>query len=112
MKMNWIENVFRDVRHALRTIRKMPAVAAVQPIAGVANSGKFFSLEPRTEAGGYTGTSWLEFLDLQARLRLVSDLFATRVVPCNGGATGEAERAFGMQVSGNYFSALRLQPAL
>jgi predicted permease len=136
MKMNWIENIFRDVRHALRTIRKMPAVAAVvivslgigigvnaavfswiqavalQPIAGVANSGKFFSLEPRTEAGGYAGTSWLEFLDLQPRLRLVSDLFATRIVPCNVGVAGEAERAFGMQVSGNYFSALRLQPAL
>jgi len=134
--MNWIENAYRDARHALKMIARMPALAAVvvvslgigigvnaavfswiqavalQPIAGVANSGSIYLLEPRTEAGGYPGTSWLEFRDLQARLRLVSDVIATRIVPLNVGVTGETERAFGMQVSGNYFSALRLQPAL
>jgi predicted permease len=134
--MRWIENIYRDVRHALKMITRMPALAAVvvvslgigigvnsavfswiqaialQPIAGVANSGGIYSLEPRTAGGGYPGTSWLEFGDLSARLRLVRDVFAVRVVPFNIGATGETERAYGMQVSGNYFSALGLQPTI
>ena len=134
--MNWMEHAYRDVAHAVKMIWKMPALAAVvvvslgigigvnaavfswiqaialQPIAGVANSGSIYSLEPRGSSGGYIGTSWLEFLDLQARLRTVRDLFATRIVPFNVGTTGETERAFGMQVSGNYFSALRLQPTI
>jgi predicted permease len=33
-------------------------------------------------------------------------------VPLNVGVTGETERAFGMEVSGNYFSALGLKPAI
>lgn len=134
--MNWIDHVYRDVRHALRMIGKMPAVAAVvvvslgigigvnaavfswiqavalQPIAGVANSAGIYLLEPRSDAGGFPGTSWLEFKDLESRLRFVSDLFATRIVPLNVGATSETERAFGMQVSGNYFVALQLRPAI
>jgi predicted permease len=134
--MNWIENVYRDVLHALKMIVKMPVLAtvvivslgigigvnaavfswvqaiALQPIAGVAHSGSFYSLEPCTESGSYIGTSWLEFRDLQARLRFVRDLFAMRIVPLNVGIAGETERAFGMQVSGNYFSALGLRPAI
>jgi len=40
------------------------------------------------------------------------DVLACRIVPFNVGETGRVERTFGLMVSGNYFSALGLRPAI
>ena len=45
-------------------------------------------------------------------MRTLPDLFAFRMVPFNVGDTGRPERTHGLLVSGNYFSALGLKPAL
>ncbi|MFZ0820224.1 MAG: ABC transporter permease [Candidatus Acidiferrales bacterium] len=134
--MSWIEHAVRDVRHALQMISRMPGLAAVvivslgigigvntavfswiqavaiQPLPGVANSGSLFLVEPRTGTGAYPGVSWLEFGELQQGLHQIRETFAFRMAPCNVGPTSESERAYGLLVSGNYFSALHLQPAL
>src|SRR6266571_3631232 len=128
--------MIRDLRDALRTIVRMPALAAVviislgagigvntvvlswiqmrifQPLPGVARSGSFYGLEPRTDAGVYTGVSWLEYRDLRERLRAFREILAFRMVALYVGETGRVERTYGMLVSGNYFSALGLKPAL
>ncbi len=134
--MSWLENMRRDVIHAWRMIRRMPGVAAVmiislgigigvntavfswiqavwlQPLPGVQNSGNLILIEPRAENGGYPSASWLEYRDLSERLGGLRDIFAFRMAPFNVGETGHAERTYGLLVSGNYFSALRLQPEI
>jgi predicted permease len=132
----FIEHLLADLRNAVRTIGRMPGLAAViilslaigiganttilswiqmillQPLPGVSGASNFLLVEPRAETGGYPGASWLEYRDLQTQLPALRDIVATQMVPFNVGAPGRTERTHGQLVSGNYFSALGLQPAL
>lgn len=122
-------------RHALRTIARMPGLAAVvvlslgvgiglntavfswiqaivlKPIPGVERSASFYHVEARSDTGTYPGLSWLEYRDLQTRLEGIDDLIAFRMAPLNVGEPGRTERTYALLVSGNYFSALGLRPA-
>ena len=82
-----------------------------QPIPGVAGAASFNLVEPRTETGMNPGTSWLEYRDLRERLHTFRDLLAFRMTALYVGEPGQVERAYGLLVSGNYFSALGLRPA-
>jgi predicted permease len=62
--------------------------------------------------GMFMGMSWLEYRDLREHLQSFDGLIAFRMVPFNVGESGRAVRAYGQLVSGNYFTALRLRPAL
>jgi macrolide transport system ATP-binding/permease protein len=128
--------MLQEIRHAWRAIRKMPVVATVivvslaigigvnaaifswvqavilQPLPGVPDAGGFYAVEPRAETGSYPGVSWLEYQDLRERLTAFPDLIAFRMMPFNVGEPGQARRGYGLLVSGNYFSALQLRPAL
>ena len=128
--------MFGDLRHAWRSIVRMPVVATVvvvslgvgigantavfswvqamflQPLPGVAGASRLHLIEPRNDTGSYPGASWLEYQDLKQRMRALPDLIAFRMVPLNVGEPGRVERAYGELVSGNYFSALGLTPAL
>jgi predicted permease len=131
-----IENLMGDLRNAGRTISRMPGLAAViiislaigigvnttifswiqmilfEPIPGVSGGANFLMVEPRSETGGYTGASWLEYCDLQKQVPALRDIVATQMVPFNVGEKGQTERTHGQLVSGNYFSALGLKPAI
>jgi hypothetical protein len=132
----FLENLLGDLRNAARTIRRMPGLATViivslaigigvntvvfswiqmillQPLPGVRGASNFLLVEPRAETGGYPGASWLEYRDLQTQLPALRDLVAFQMVPFNVGETGQTERTFGQLVSGNYFSALALEPVI
>jgi predicted permease len=125
----------RDLRHALHTLRRTPFVAALvivstavgigvnttvfswldavvlQPIAGVRDAGAVRVVEPRTERGGYPGASWLEYRDLASALASFESLAAFRMTPLDVGLADGSDRAYGLLVSGNYFSALGLRAA-
>jgi len=131
-----LEMFWSDLRHAWRMILKMPVTAAVvigslgigigvnatvfswiqavvfSPIPGVSDSGSFQLVEPRADTGSYPGMSWLEYRDLRESMSSVRDLLAFRMSPFYVGDTGRTERIYGLLVSGNYFSALGLKPAL
>ena len=131
-----LESVWSDVRYAWRMILKMPLTAAVvigslgvgigvnatvfswiravvfEPLPGVSGSGDLQLVEPRTETGSYPGVSWLEYRDLTERLNSFRSLLAFRSVPFNVGESDHMQRFYGLLVSGNYFSALGLRPAL
>jgi len=131
-----IENLLGDLRNAGRTIRHMPGLAAVivvslaigigvnttilswiqtilyKPLPGVSGAANFLLVEPRSETGGYPGASWLEYRDLQAQMPTLRDIMASQMVPFNVGEKGQTERTHGQLVSGNYFSALGLKPAI
>jgi len=84
----------------------------VHPLPGVAESGKLHLIEPRSDSGSYPGMSWPEYRDLRDRLTSLPELIAFRMAPFYIGEPGRIERTYGQFVSGNYFSALRLRPAL
>src|SRR3954471_1917121 len=128
--------MIHDLRQAWRMIGRMPGLAAVvivslgigigvntavfswiqalvlQPIPGVAAPSSVQLVEPRADTGSYPGASWLEYRDLHDRMTTLPDLFAFRMVPFTVGEPGSPERTHGLLVSGNYFSALGLRPAL
>ena len=131
-----LDNLAGDFRNAARTIRRMPGLAVVivislavgigvntttfswiqlillQPLPGVSGAANFLLVEPRTETGGYPGASWLEYRDLQTQVPALREIVATEMVPFNVGETSQTERVHGQFVSGNYFSALGLKPAI
>ncbi len=132
----FIENLLGDLRSAGRSISRMPGLAAViivslaigigvnttifswiqmilfQPMPAVTGAANFLLVEPRTETGGYSGASWLEYRDLQRQVPALRDVVASQMVPFNVGVPGQTERTHGQLVSGNFFSALGLKPAI
>jgi predicted permease len=132
----FIENLLGDFGNAGRTIRRMPGLAAViivslaigigvnttifswiqmillEPLPGVRGASNFLLVEPRSETSGYPGASWLEYRALRTQVPALRDLVASQMVPFNVGETGQTERTHGQLVSGNYFSALGLKPAM
>ncbi|HYE86174.1 MAG TPA: ABC transporter permease, partial [Vicinamibacterales bacterium] len=123
------------MRHALRSIARMPGLAAVvvlslgvgigvntavfswiqaiilKPIPGVDNSSSFYHVEPKSDTGTYPGMSWREYRDLIPRLQSFEELAVSRMVPLNIGESGRTERTYAQLVSGNLFRALNLRPA-
>jgi predicted permease len=83
----------------------------LKPIPGVAGSGRFYHVEPKSDTGTYPGMSWAEYRDLHARLSSLDELVAYRMVPFNVGEPGRTERTYAQLVSGNFFDALGIQPA-
>ncbi len=131
-----IAAAMQDVRHACRSIARMPVMAAVvvtslgigigvntvvfswiqarilQPLPGVSAAASFHWIEPRRDTGVYPGVSWPEYRDLCARLRSFRELIAFRMAPLYVGDAGQVERAYGLLVSGNYFTDLGIRPVL
>jgi len=93
----WLENLLRDVCYALRQMRKSPgfALLAIGTLAlGVgANTAIFAVIEsvvlrplpyahadrllyigPKSDAPGFTKTSWLNYRDIRSQSRLLKDL--------------------------------------
>src|SRR2546428_6562990 len=80
--------MIHEVRHAWRTLVRMPVLSIVvvvslgagigvntavfswiqavilRPLPGVRDAGGFYTVEPRAETGSYPGMSWLEYRDL------------------------------------------------
>ena len=131
-----IDAMGRDVLHGWRMIRRMPGLSAVvivslgigigvntavfswiqlvvlRPLPGVAHPSRIHLVETMDEVGSRPGVSWVEYGDLRERLPAFAELFAARMVPLNLAEPGRTERRFGQLVSGNYFAALELRPAL
>lgn len=136
LSLPFVENLLTDLRNARRSISRMPGLAAVviislaigigvntvifswiqmilfEPMPAVGGAANFLLVEPRTETGGYPGASWLEYRDLQKQVPALRDIVASQMVPFNVGEKGQTERTHGQLVSGNYFSALKLKPAI
>jgi putative ABC transport system permease protein len=84
----------------------------LRPLPGVTGSMNLLLVEPINDSGLYVGTSWPEYLDIRARVASLTGLIAARMVPLYVGEPGATERAFGVLVSDNYFSALGVNAAL
>jgi predicted permease len=134
--MTALDHLARDLRHAARSVARMPVLATVvvvslaigigvnaaifswiqglvfKPLPGVRDAASFQLIEPRSDIGSHVGTSWPEYRDLRERLTSFREILAYRMVPLTIGASPNTFRAYGQLVSGNYFSALGLEPSL
>jgi predicted permease len=136
LTMTWLDHFGRDARQAARAIVRMPVLATVvvvslaigigvnaaifswiqglvfKPLPGVRDAASFLLIEPRSDIGSSVGTSWLEYRDLRERLTSFREILLFKMVPLTIGAPPNTVRAYGQLVSGNYFSALGLEPSL
>ena len=125
-----------DVIPALRALTRTPVMAAVvvlslgvgigvntvvfswiqalvfRPIPGVDDASSFHLIETRGEGNVRPGSSWREYQDLKEQVPSLDNLLAFRMVPLNVGTPPRTERTYALLVSGNYFDALGLRPAL
>ena len=133
----WIaDELWRDVRGALRAVRRAPMTAAVvvlslgagigvntvvfswldsavlRPLPGVRGASSLVLIESRQADGGEAGISWLDYLDYRRRLTTFRDLLTFRMAPLYVGDPGSTEREYGLLVSDIYFAGLGLRPAL
>jgi predicted permease len=111
----------REIRLAVRAIRRMPVLASVvvlslgagigvnttvfswmqslvlSPLPGVRDASSFYLIEPRAETGTYPGVSWIEYRDLQAALPSFREIVAASIAPfnvtCRAGADGGRDAA-------------------
>jgi predicted permease len=128
-----IENLVRDVRFALRMLRKSPGFTAVAVVTlavaiganavvfGVLNALILRPLNvPQAESlwGLERGNdkavnqSYPDYLDLRDRNRSFEDLAAYNVAPVGLDTGNNPSSAWILEVTGNYFDALGIQPYL
>src|SRR6201996_9209933 len=133
----WLEQLGRDVRYALRQLRKSPgftitatAMLAVaicanstvfswidgtmlRPIPGARNTGKLVSLQRGERNFSPTPPfSYLDYRDLREQNRTLTGILAYHNdwIALTGGA--QPERVYIANVSANYFDVLGIQPML
>src|SRR5262245_14464871 len=138
MHVRRIEMITQDIRYGWRLMVRKPAFALVavltlglgiganvtmfswtqimlqRQVRGVSDGGRLVALNGTTRSRIDLSISYPDFVDLrQRRPDSVEDLIAFTLAPMslrtNG---GDPQRTFGQLVSGNFFSALGVRPAL
>lgn len=131
-----MEDLARNVRHALRGLRKSPGftVVAVATLAlGIGVNATIFSLVSAvlfrplpvdrpselvnvygrsTESPGHDGLSYLNYLDYRAQSETLTGLVAHTNFFANLSIGGSSELVVGEVVSDNFFEVLGVRPAL
>ena len=136
-KVNWIQNFTQDLRYGVRMLRKSPGVTAVVAITlalGVGANTALFSIvdsfllrplpvpspeqitvlaiQQKDAPIGSSGFSYPEFLDYRGQAVTFSDVFGIVISSIQLTANDRSDQCFVNYVSGNFFSALGVKPAL
>lgn len=134
-KVNWIQNLVKDLRHGLRLLRKSPGftVVAVLTLAlGIGANTAIFSLAdviirrpislPQLDrlvavsevatASDDTGISAANFRDLESECHALSALAAYQNVSVSLTGQTEPEKLNGVAITANFFSVIGVQPGL
>ena len=133
----FLENMARDLRFGFRTLAKSPGLTVIVVITlalGIGANSAIFSIvngmllrplpvrapeqimflaaEQKGASLQSYMVSYLDFLDYQKQVSTFSDLFAYETALVGLSAGGRADEIAASCVTGNYFSALALQPTL
>jgi len=89
----------------------------LRPPPGVGEADRLADIGRSRGGQGFDTNSYPNYLDIRARATSFSDVYAYRVDPqamslgaSDADAAAGAERVYGMPVSANYFTALRVEP--
>ncbi len=127
-----MDNLFKDIRYAFRSLVKHPGFAAIAVITlalGIGANTAIFSLvntvllrplpvpQPeqivsvalRGKSDSILAFSYPNYKDFRDRNQVLSGLLAYRFVPMSLSRDGANERIWGYEVSGNYFDMLGVQ---
>ncbi len=132
-----VDNLFQDIRYALRSFRTAPTATLIaaltiaigigatttimgvanafllRPPAGVAEPGRMVTVHALSNDGSsFHAFSYLDYKDLAATNAGLSDLVAYSGEPVSLSSGGEPELKLALEVSGNYFRMLGVKPAL
>ena len=135
-QVHWLENVARDIRFGFRMLRKSSGVTVVVVIAlalGVGANTAIFSvvngfllrplpvpspaqitvlaIQQKDAPVGSSGFSYPEFVDFRKQAIALSNIFGMVLSTVQLTANDQSEECSANYVSGNFFSALGLQPA-
>src|SRR5277367_3825381 len=135
-QVRWLENFVRDIRFGFRMLRKSPGVTVVVVIAlalGVGANTAIFSvvngfllrplpvpspeqitvlaIQQKDAPVGSGGFSYPGFVDFRKQAGSVADIFGIVIGTVQFTADDQSEECFANYVSGNFFTALGLQPA-
>jgi predicted permease len=128
-----LDEIARDVRYAVRQLRRSPgfALTAILTLAlgiganvvvfGVLNAlllrpiqvahvDRLVQVEQRQQ--GYITQSYPDYIDFRARNSTFSDMASFSIDEVGMSSGGAAQRAWGYEASGNYFDTLNVQPQL
>jgi predicted permease len=128
-----LDGLARDIRHAVRQLRRSPGLAltAILTLAlgiganvvvfgvlntmilrplNIAGADRFFELAQR--GVGDDNQSYPDFVDFRARNSAFDDLAAYRLGYVGMSTGGTAQKCWEYEVSGNYFDMLGVQPQL
>ncbi|HWB97560.1 MAG TPA: ABC transporter permease [Bryobacteraceae bacterium] len=85
----------------------------LRPFPGVGDPQELALIETVTPTGEYlVNTSYLDYRDYAANLKLVSGISLARFTPLSVGPEGRTSRAWAELVSPNYFDVLKVKPLL
>ncbi len=132
-----MRTLWQDVVFGLRVLKSSPGVTLVavvtlalgiavnttvfswiqavlfDPLPGVAKARELVLLETVAATGEHIGnTSYLDFRDYQANLKMISGIAIGRHTPLSVGIDGHTERAWAELVSANFFDLLGVKPVL
>ncbi len=129
--------ILKDLRFGLRILRHSPWFTTVamltlglgiavnttvfswvnsvllHPFPGAGHPGELALIETLTPTGEFlVNTSYFDYLDYRANLKLFSGIALGRFTPLSVGADGKTSRAWAELVSANYFDVLQVKPFL
>jgi predicted permease len=130
-----MDTLFQDLRYTFRGFRRTPGIVAViilslglgiganatvyswmeallfHPLPAIPESDRLVNVSGATPDGGDWSLSYPAFVDWRANARTV-DIAVADFTQLSLRTGDQAERVWGMYVSGNYFDAIRVQPSL
>ena len=131
------ETAWQDVRYGLRLLRRSPLFTAtaalslaigiganttifsvasallLRPLPGLAEPARLVDIGRTTNGSGFDTATYPNYKDLRERVTTLSEIYAFRGEPqaISLADGNDADRIYGMPVSGNYFRALGTTPA-
>ena len=96
------------------TIFAWMKATVLRPLPGVERADRVVVVSSRNSAGRLQSLSYPDYVDIRAKSRTLDDILVQELTAMNVrlDTEREAQRLFGMLVSGNYFEMLGLRPAL